>query len=99
MQPVCRQRDVVYPPAPLHNLLRAVQILHMEPDQQSHRLRQLIRWWMTVPVKLSRHTHRTSARYFVPKATLTWWRVMLEKVWPRRPRGRPAGRQRLGPPP
>ncbi len=74
-----------------HNLLRAVQILHMEPGQQSHRLRQLIRWWMTVPVKLSRHAHRTCARYFVPKATLTWWRVMLEKIWPRRPRGRPAG--------
>lgn len=74
-----------------HNLLRAVQILHMEPDQQSHRLRQLIRWWMTVPVKLSRHAHRTRARYFVPKATLTWWRAMLGKVWPRRPRGRPAG--------
>jgi hypothetical protein len=74
-----------------HNLLRAVQILHMEPDQQSHRLRQVIRWWMTVPVKLSRHAHRTSARYFVPKATLRWWRVMMEKIWPRRPRGRPAG--------
>lgn len=74
-----------------HNLLRAVQILHMEPDQQAHRLRQVIRWWMTVPVKLSRHAHRTCARYFVPKASLTWWRVMLEKIWPRRARGRPAG--------
>ena len=74
-----------------HNLLRAVQILHMQSAQQSHRLRQLIRWWMTVPVKLSRHAHRTCARYFVPKASLTWWRVMLEKIWPRRPRGRPAG--------
>ena len=74
-----------------HNLLRAVQILHMAPEQQTQRLRQVIRWWMTVPVKLSRHAHRTSARYFVPKATLTWWRVMMEKVWPRRPRGRPAG--------
>lgn len=74
-----------------HNLLRAVQILHMEPEAQSHRLRQLIRWWMTVPVKISRHAHRTCARYFVPKASLRWWRVILAKIWPRRPRGRPAG--------
>lgn len=74
-----------------HNLLRAVQLLHMDAGQQTLRLRQLIRWWMTVPVKLSTHAHRTSARYFVPKATLTWWRVILGKVWPKRPRGRPAG--------
>jgi hypothetical protein len=73
-----------------HNLLRAVQILHMAEDQQQLRLRQIIRWWMTVPVRLTRHAHRTSARYFVPRAALDWWRVMLGKVWPRRARGRPA---------
>lgn len=74
-----------------HNLLRAVQILSMGAGQQTHRLRQLMRWWMTVPVKLSRHARRTTARYFVPKAALNWWRVVLDKIWPRRPRGRPAG--------
>ena len=74
-----------------HNLLRAAQILHMEDEQQAHRLRQVIRWWMSVPVKLSRHAHRTCARYFVPKATLSWWRVMLGTIWPRRRPGRPAG--------
>ena len=72
-----------------HNLLRAVQLLHMQEDQQSHRVRQLIRWWMTVPVKISRHAHRSSARYYVPRAALDWWRVMLKKVWPKRPKGRP----------
>ena len=67
-----------------HNLLRAVQILHLKDDLQKQRFRQLIRWWMTVPVKLSRHAGRTSARYFLPQGTLDWWRVMLDKVWPRR---------------
>jgi Transposase DDE domain group 1 len=81
-----------------HNLLRAVQILHMEESQQSQRLRQIIRWWMTVPVKISRHAHRGSARYYVPRAALDWWRVMLEKVWPRRKRGRPAAPGRGRPP-
>lgn len=74
-----------------HNLLRAAQILQMEEDQQSLRLRQVIRWWMTVPVKLSRHAHRTCARYFVPKASLKWWQIVLDLVWPRRAPGRPAG--------
>ena len=60
-----------------HNLLRAVQILHMNDDKQKQRIRQLIRWWMTVPVKLSRHAGRTRARYFVPHGALDWWRVIL----------------------
>lgn len=72
-----------------HNLLRGIQLLRMEDDQQGLRIRQIIRWWMTVPVKVSRHAHRTSARFFVPAARKTWWKVALDKVWPKRARGRP----------
>lgn len=91
--PPCRRllsNEMWYALAALaHNLLRALQVLRLGPEQQALRIRQIIRWVVTVPVKLTRHAHRSQARFFVAKASLAWWRLALDWVWPRRKRGRP----------
>ena len=71
------------------NLLMAVKVLYLEEDQQKMTVRSLIRFWLTVPVKISSHAHRRRARIFVPKAALRWWRLFLAEHYPKRPRGRP----------
>jgi hypothetical protein len=73
------------------NLLMAVKVLLLEDDQQSWGVRSIIRFWLTVPVKISSHAHRIRARLFVPKASLRWWRLFLEEHYPKRKPGRPLG--------
>ena len=70
------------------NLLMAVKLLYLDDDQQGWTVRTLIRFWLTVPVKIGKHAHRTSARIFVPKASLRWWRLFIEQHYPKRPVGR-----------
>lgn len=72
-----------------YNLLMAFKVLHLSDDQQGWTVRTLIRWWLTVPVKLSQHAHRTKARLFVPKAALRWWRLFIQEKFPVRRPGRP----------
>lgn len=71
------------------NLLMAFKVLHLDDEQQGWTVRTLIRWWLTVPVKLSEHAHRIKARIFVPKAALRWWRLFIQEQFPRRSPGRP----------
>ena len=71
------------------NLMMAVRVLLLAEDQQGWTVRTLIRFWLTVPVKLSSHAHRKRARIFVPKAALRWWRLFLEDYYPKRKPGRP----------
>ena len=71
------------------NLLMAVKLLYLEDDQQAWTVRTLIRFWLTVPVKIGSHAHRTSARIFVPKAAMRWWRLFIEEHYPKRSVGRP----------
>lgn len=75
------------------NLLMAVKLLYLEDHQQGWTIRTLIRFWLTVPVKLSRHAHRTKARIFVPKAAMRWWRLFLQEHYPKRHVGRPPADQ------
>ena len=72
------------------NLLMGVRVLLLEEDQQTWMVRKLIRFWLTVPVKLSSHAHRRRARLFVPKSSLRWWRLFLQSHYPKRKPGRPA---------
>ncbi len=71
------------------NLLMAVKVLYLEDDQQKMTVRSLIRFWLTVPVKLSSHAHRRKARIFVPKARMRWWRLFIQEHYPKRKPGRP----------
>lgn len=75
------------------NLLMAVRVLLLDEDQQTWTVRKLIRFWLTVPVKLSSHAHRRRARLFVPKASLRWWRLFLQTHYPKRKPGRPSRTQ------
>ena len=74
------------------NLLMAVKVLLLEGDQQAWTVRTIIRFWLTVPVKVSTHAHRRRARIFVPKAAMRWWRLFLQKHYPKRKPGRPHSR-------
>jgi hypothetical protein len=71
------------------DLLMGFKVLYLDDDQQGWTVRTLIRWWLTVPVKLSQHAHRTRARIFVPKAALRWWRLFIQEKYPPRKPGRP----------
>lgn len=78
------------------NLLMGVKVLYLADDQQGWTVRSLIRFWLTVPVKISSHAHRRKARIFVPKAALRWWRLFLQEHYPKRKPGRPP-RDSVGP--
>ena len=71
------------------NLLMAVRVLLLEDDQQGWTARTLIRFWLTVPVKISSHAHRQRARIFVPKHAMGWWKIFLQDYYPKRKPGRP----------
>jgi Transposase DDE domain group 1 len=70
-----------------NNLLRATQALAMPEDQQDMRLRSIIRFWVTTPVKITQHSGRRSARVYVTQGLLRFWSELLAKVWPKRARG------------
>ncbi len=78
------------------DLLMAVKVLYLADAQQGWTVRSIIRFWLTVPVKLSSHAHRRKARIFVPKASMRWWRLFLQNHYPKRKPGRPA--KENGPP-
>ena len=71
------------------NLLMAVKVLLLEDHQQAWSVRTLIRFWLTVPVKIGNHAHRARARIFIPKAAMRWWRLFLVEHYPKRKPGRP----------
>ena len=72
------------------NLLMAVKVLLLQDDQQGWSVRTLIRFWLTVPVKIGNHAHRSRARIFIPKAAMRWWRLFLADHYPKCKPGRPA---------
>ena len=72
------------------NLLMAVKVLLLDDNQQAWSVRTLIRFWLTVPVKIGNHAHRSRARIFIPKAAMRWWRLFLADHYPKRKPGRPA---------
>lgn len=70
-----------------NNLLRAVQALTMAPDLQTMRLRSIIRHFLTIPVRVTKHAGRSEVKLFLPKTVQKWAAEMLAKVWPKRARG------------
>lgn len=77
-----------------NNLLRAMQALAMPEEEQNARLRSIIRYWVTTPVKVTAHAGRRSARVYVPAGLKRFWADLLAKVWAKRQRG---GQPRNGP--
>jgi hypothetical protein len=65
----------------------AVKVLFLEDNQQAWSVRTLIRFWLTVPVKIGNHANRSRARIFIPKAAMRWWRLFLADYYPKRKPG------------
>lgn len=72
------------------NLMQAFRVLHLDPSEQSLRVRSIIRQIVSVPVKLIKHANRVKARLLVPPSWLRWWQLFMAKMMPKRKPGRPA---------
>jgi hypothetical protein len=70
-----------------NNLLRATQALTMAAEHQNMRLRSIIRHYLTIPVRVTKHAGRSEVKLFLPKTIQKWAAEMLAKVWPKRERG------------
>lgn len=75
-----------------YNLLRAMAVLWLGPDEQGMRAKSLIRRVISVPMKMSSHARRTKVRLFSPANWHRWWQEFFQAHFPRRPRGRPKRR-------
>jgi hypothetical protein len=82
-----------------YNLLQAFKVLHLGPDEQTQRVRSIIRQIISVPIKLVRHANRTKARLLVPPSWLRWWQLFLRKMLPKRKPGRQPREPEAEPPP
>jgi hypothetical protein len=62
-------------------------VLDLDDEQQSWRVRTIIRHLLTVPATQVTHANRRRLRLCVAAGMLRWWRLFLERFVPRRKRG------------
>ena len=62
-------------------------MLDLDDEQQTWRVRTIIRHLLTVPATQVAHANRRRLRICVPAGMLRWWRLFLERFVPRRKRG------------
>lgn len=70
-----------------YNILTALKVLDLDDDQQSWRVRSIIRHLLTVPATLVCHANRRRLKICIPAGLLNWWRLFLARFVPRRKRG------------
>jgi len=70
-----------------YNILTALKVLDLDDEQQTWRVRTIIRFLLTVPATLISHANRHRLRICVPAGMLRWWRLFLARFIPRRRRG------------
>jgi hypothetical protein len=70
-----------------YNILTALKVLELDDEQQTWRVRTLIRYLLTVPATLVRHANRRKLRICLPAGMMRWWRLLLMRLVPRRKRG------------
>jgi hypothetical protein len=73
-----------------YNLLVGLKLLEMPDEDQGMRVRSIIRYLLTVPVKISRHARFVTATICVAAGWLKWWRLYLDRWVPKRKPGRPS---------
>lgn len=56
-----------------HNILRALQLLHLPDSEQGARVRTLIHRLLLIPVEIKRHARSLAACFYAPKKLLSWW--------------------------
>ncbi len=70
-----------------YNILTALKVLDLDDEQQTWRVRTIIRHLLTVPATQITHANRRRLRICVPAGMLRWWRLFLARFVPRRKRG------------
>jgi len=70
-----------------YNILTALKVLELDDEQQSWRVRTIIRHLLTVPATLVCHANRRKLRLCLPAGMMRWWRLFLMRFIPRRKRG------------
>jgi hypothetical protein len=81
-----------------YNLIRGVGVMRLGQEYRTMRVRSVIRYVISVPVKISRHARRTKVQLFCRISWLRWWREYFARRFPKRPRGRPPNDQSWPPP-
>lgn len=70
-----------------YNIIIALKVLELEDEQQSWRVRTIIRFLLTTPATQITHANRKRLRICVPAGMLRWWRLFLPRFVPKRKRG------------
>lgn len=70
-----------------YNILTALKVLELEDEQQTWRVRTIIRHLLTVPATVVCHANRRKLRICLPAGMMRWWRLFLTRLVPRRKRG------------
>jgi len=70
-----------------YNILTALKVLELDDEQQTWRVRTIVRHLLTVPATQVTHANRRRLRICVPAGMLRWWRLFLTQFVPRRKRG------------
>lgn len=70
-----------------YNIITALKVLDMDDEQQSWRVRTIIRFLLTVPATQITHANRKRLRICVPAGMLRWWRLFMTLHVPKRKRG------------
>jgi hypothetical protein len=70
-----------------YNILTALKVLELTDEQQTWRVRTIIRHLLTVPATLVCHANRRKLRICLPAGMMRWWRLFLATFVPRRKRG------------
>ena len=69
------------------NILTALKVLDLDDDQQTWRVRTIIRHLLTVPATVVSHANRHRLKICLPAGWMRWWRLFLMSFVPRRKRG------------
>jgi hypothetical protein len=70
-----------------YNVLTALKVLELDDEQQSWRVRTIVRHLLTVPATLVCHANRRKLRICLPAGMMRWWRLFFMRFIPRRKRG------------
>ena len=70
-----------------YNVLTALKVLELEDEQQTWRVRTIIRHLLIVPATQVCHANRRKLRICLPAGMMRWWRLFLTTFVPRRKRG------------
>jgi len=66
-----------------YNILQALKLIWMPPDEQSLRVRTLIHRLLLIPVEIKRHARHVMACFYLPEHAVSWWRQFMALILPR----------------